>query len=79
MRTSRSASSTRPCVPCRTDYAPVFAAVDDPFDETKSYLPKSVKERMRTMLAAGREPKEVAKECGVSVATAFRERALLRR
>jgi hypothetical protein len=59
----------------QTDFAPVFDAVDDPFDETKSYLPLVVRERVRAMLAEGKEANEIVEACGVSKMTVHRERA----
>ena len=56
-------------------YAPVFAAVTDPFDATKHYLPLTRKDKVRTLLTEGKGVAEIVRECNVSSATVYRERA----
>ncbi len=63
----------------RAFYAPVFAAVTDPFDATKHYLPIERKHKVRTLLAEGKGVAEVVRACGVSRATVYRERAVVER
>jgi len=59
-------------------FGPVFAAApDDPREESKSYLPLIVKQKIRAMLAEGGIPAHIAKACGVSAMTVHREAAIL--
>ena len=55
--------------------APVFqAAPADPTEERKTYLPITTLDRIRAMLGEGKRASEIAKECGVSTMTVYRER-----
>ncbi len=58
----------------RNYFAPVFNAVKDPLVETKHYLPVAVKEKIHAMLAEGKGATEIARACGVSTMTVYRER-----
>lgn len=60
-------------------YQPVFAAVVEPLQEGKQYIPVAVMERVREMIAAGRGTTETARACGVSTMTVLRERKKLAR
>lgn len=51
------------------------AAPDDPVEaRAKQYLPLKTRERVRAMLAAGMGATKIAKECGVSPMTVYREK-----
>lgn len=55
-------------------FAPVFAAApDDPTEEVKQYLPVAVREKVRALIAEGKKAPTIAKECGVSPMTVYRE------
>jgi IS30 family transposase len=55
-------------------FAPVFAAApDDPTEEVKQYLPVAVREKVRALIADGKRAPTIAKECGVSPMTVYRE------
>lgn len=59
----------------RSHFAPVFAAApDDPTEEGKQYLPVAVRDKLRAMLAENRRVCDIARECGVSRMTVYRER-----
>lgn len=59
-------------------FRPVFdAAPDDPYEESKSYLPLVVKQKIRAMLGEGKVPAHIAKACAVSAMTVHREAAKL--
>jgi hypothetical protein len=58
----------------RAHFAPVFAAApSDPTEERKHYLPIAVHEKLRRLLAEGKKVSEIARECGVSLMTVYRE------
>jgi len=55
-------------------FSPVFAvAPDDPIEEVKQYLPVAVREKVRALIAEGKKAPTIAKECGVSPMTVYRE------
>jgi hypothetical protein len=55
-------------------FAPVFAAApDDPTEDVKQYLPLAVREKVRALIAEGKKAPTIAKECGVSPMTVYRE------
>jgi hypothetical protein len=55
-------------------FAPIFAAApDDPTEEGKQYLPVAVREKVRAMIAEGKKAPTIAKACGVSPMTVYRE------
>jgi hypothetical protein len=55
-------------------FAPVFAAApDDPTEEVKQYLPVAVREKVRALIAEGKKAPTIARECGVSAMTVYRE------
>ncbi|AMV40224.1 helix-turn-helix domain-containing protein [Planctomyces sp. SH-PL62] len=55
-------------------FAPVFAAApDDPTEEVKQYLPAAVREKVRALIAEGKKAPTIARECGVSAMTVYRE------
>lgn len=55
-------------------FAPVFAAApDDPTEGAKQYLPMAVREKVRELIAEGKEAPTIARECGVSRMTVYRE------
>ncbi len=61
----------------REHFAPMFAAVRDPFDDAKHYLPVAVKERIAELLRQNKGTTEIARECGVSRMTVLREKKKL--
>lgn len=57
-----------------SDFSKVFAAApDDPTGERKQYIPVVVREKMRAMIAEGKSAPQIARECGVSPMTVYRE------
>ena len=55
-------------------FAPVFAAAPaDPTEEVKQYLPVAVREKVRALIAEKKKAPTIAKECGVSPMTVYRE------
>lgn len=55
-------------------FVPIFAvAPDDPTEEVKQYLPVAVREKVRALIADGKKAPTIAKECGVSAMTVYRE------
>jgi hypothetical protein len=57
-----------------TYFAPVFAAAPaDPTNEKKHYLPIAVHEKVRVLIAEGKTAPKIAKACGVSTMTVYRE------
>jgi hypothetical protein len=58
----------------RAHFTPIFAAAPtDPIEERKHYLPIAVHEKLRRLLAEGKKVSEIARECGVSLKTIYRE------
>jgi hypothetical protein len=58
----------------RSYYADVFAAApDDPLGEQKQYIPVAVRDKMRALIAEGGSAPQIARECGVSPMTVYRE------
>jgi len=58
----------------RAHFAPLFAAAPaDPTEEKKHYLPIAIHEKLRKLLAEGKKVAEIARECGVSLMTVYRE------
>jgi hypothetical protein len=56
-------------------FAPVFAAApDDPTEEVKQYLPVAVRDQVRALIAEGKPASTIARECGVSPMTVYREK-----
>lgn len=54
--------------------ATVFAAAPaDPTEEVKQYLPVAVREKVRALIAEGKKAPTIARECGVSPMTVYRE------
>jgi hypothetical protein len=58
----------------RDYYAPVFAAVSDPFDDTKHYLPIEQTDKIGPLLTEGKGVAEIVRECKVSRSTVERKR-----
>jgi hypothetical protein len=58
----------------RAHYADVFAASpSDPLGEQKQYIPVAVRDRVRALISEGGSAPEIARECGVSKMTVYRE------
>ena len=58
----------------RDHFAPVFAAAPaEPTEERKHYLPIAVHEKVRALIAEGKTAPQIARECGVSAMTVYRE------
>ncbi len=49
------------------------AAPTEPTEEKKQYLPLETREKVRSLIAQGMTAPQVAKECGVSPMTVYRE------
>jgi len=60
---------------------PVFeAAPQDPAaPPVQQYLPLNTRNKVRSMLAEGVRPAEIAKQCSISAATVYRERERMNR
>jgi hypothetical protein len=60
----------------RSYFTPMFeTAPDDPTsDPIQQYIPLKIREKIRTMLANGEPPAKIARECGVSTMTVYREK-----
>jgi Helix-turn-helix domain of resolvase len=55
-------------------FTPVFAAAPaEPTVERKHYLPIAVHEQVRALIAEGKTAPQIARECGVSAMTVYRE------
>ena len=58
----------------RDYFAPVFAAAPaDPTEERKHYLPIAVHQKVQALIAEGKTAPQIARECGVSAMTVYRE------
>ena len=57
----------------RDYFAPVFAAApENRCEERKHYLPIATHQKMRSLIADGSSARQIAQECGVSLATVYR-------
>ncbi|MCE9562136.1 MAG: hypothetical protein K8U57_08785 [Planctomycetes bacterium] len=63
----------------RAYFAPVFATVVDPLDETKHYLSFALKDKIRALLTEKKAATEIARECEVSTMTVYRERTAMQK
>jgi hypothetical protein len=58
----------------RSHFSPVFdSAPTEPTEEKKQYLPLETREKVRSLIAQGVAAPQIARECGVSPMTVYRE------